>query len=406
MVSLAALLACGGASSGPADGGTEEPTGITSTGEASEDERLLRRAIAGEVDAAAALSTIADRGGLPVATEAGGFLFACLCGAGDWALAGDHEGWQGQAMARAGELFWIEVEIDEPSDSLYKFVEGGSRWIADPLARRYGYDEYGEHSLVRARAPHLERWLQAAAQGLAARELRVWVPQDGTFTHALYAHDGQNLFDPEAFWGGWRLQDSLPEGMLVVGIDNTADRMDEYTHTTDLIHGTEMGGRAEAYAALLLEEIRPRMEAAYGEAQRTGLLGSSLGGLVSAAIAMDSPSDWDMVLSMSGTMGWGSIGAHNPTLPELWVEARPGVPIYLDSGGGGPCEDADGDGVPDDGEGASDNYCENVWMAELLAANGHTWEEDLWHWHEPGASHNEAAWAERVARPLQLFASR
>lgn len=412
---LILLLACTSGSDtgeGTSDGGTSLDGGSSDGGSGDggsayelEDERLFRQAVAGEVDAEDALSTIVGRGGLPVETETGSFLFGCLCGPGSWALAGDHEGWSGQAMEKSGELWWIEVEITEPVDSLYKLVEGGSQWQADPLARRYGYDEFGEHSMVRASAARLERWFQPESRGLEGRELRVWVPQDGAFTHALYVHDGQNLFDPEAFWGGWRLQDSLPASMLVVGIDNTAARMDEYTHTTDRIHGTTYGGRGDDYADLVTLDIRPWMESVYGTAERTGVMGSSLGGLISAHIALRHAGDWDMVLSLSGTMGWGSIGADNETLPELWAARGPGPAIYVDSGGSGDCEDSDGDGVPDDDPTSSDNYCENAWMAELLAGSGHTWETDLWHWHEYGAEHNESAWAERVWRPLQLFAS-
>ena len=59
----------------------------------SDDEILLRQAIAGDVDAGEAMRTIAGRGGHPVATAAGGFLFACLCGPGEWALVGDHNEW-------------------------------------------------------------------------------------------------------------------------------------------------------------------------------------------------------------------------------------------------------------------------------------------------------------------------
>ena len=42
------------------------------------------------------------------------------------------------------------------------------------------------------------------------------MPADGVFTHALYAHDGQNLFDPGAFFGGWQLEKTLPPKMLLI----------------------------------------------------------------------------------------------------------------------------------------------------------------------------------------------
>jgi hypothetical protein len=388
----------GGADSGSADGGAGD-----GGSDASGDEALLRAAIAGSADAATALAEVARSGGLPVETEAG-FLFACLCGSGDWSLAGDHEGWVGQPMERSGALSWIEVDIAAPDGSLYKFTDGDT-WTADPLGRRYGYDEYGEHSIVRASAAHLERWYAVDGFGLAARDLQVFVPRDGAFTHALYAHDGQNLFDPDAFWGGWQLQDRVPDGILVVGIDNTADRMDEYTHTTDLIHGTTYGGKADDYADLVGEIVRPLMEEAYGTPAVVGTLGSSLGGLVSFHIALAQPGEWDFAASMSGTMGWGSIGADNPTMIDRYRDAGHGATaLYLDSGGEGDCFDSDGDGVEDDDPSASDNYCENIQLRDVLADVGYSFDVDLWHWHEPGAAHNEYAWGARVGLPLSLFA--
>ncbi|RME25451.1 MAG: hypothetical protein D6798_08950 [Deltaproteobacteria bacterium] len=394
----------GATDGGGADGGSGD--GGSGTGGVSADELLFRQAVNGEVDPAEALATIANRDGLPVQTATGSFLFGCLCGDGDWFLAGDHEGWVGQPMQRAGALSWIEVDIADPVDSLYKFTDGGDVWQADPLSRRYDYDEFGEYSLVRASAAHLERWFDIGGKGLQPRRLRVRVPDGGVFTHALYAQDGNNLFDPDAINGGWHLQDSLPDGILVVGIDNTVDRMEEYTHCEDRIHGTSYGGWGDAYADFIGEIVRPMMDAAYGPADTYGIMGSSLGGLISYHVADRQPDDWDMVISMSGTMGWGSIELHNPTMPEIWSGRghRPMV-LYLDSGGGGTCTDSDGDGVPDDDPTASDNYCENAWFRDILAEQGYEFDVDLFHWHEPGAPHNEQAWGARVWRPLDIFAN-
>ena len=285
-------------------------------GDASADEDALRALIASEPAAGAAetgLLELAASGGLPVATESGTYLFACVCGSGNWSLSGDHNDWAEDAMATAGALHWIEATVSSPDGSLYKFTDGDA-WIADPLGRRYGYDTYGEFSLVRASAAHLERWYAIEGYGLVGRDLQVWVPDDGVFTHALYAHDGQNLFDPQAIWGGWRLQDSLPGEMLVVGIDNTADRMEEYTHTTDVLYGDTYGGWGDDYADLVELVIRPMMEEAYGDADVVGTLGSSLGGLISFHIADRHEDAYDFAASMSGTMGWGSFGVQNPTM--------------------------------------------------------------------------------------------
>ncbi|MCP4501673.1 MAG: hypothetical protein GY822_17070 [Deltaproteobacteria bacterium] len=53
----------------------------------------------------------------------------------------------------------------------------------------------------------------------------------------LLMHDGQNLFDENAIWGGWRLDDALGDAafddVVVLAIDNAADRMEAYTHVVD-----------------------------------------------------------------------------------------------------------------------------------------------------------------------------
>jgi predicted alpha/beta superfamily hydrolase len=59
----------------------------------------------------------------------------------------------------------------------------------------------------------------------------------------LLLHDGQNLFDPKqaAFGTSWLVQDTINEQtsqgamreIVVVGIWNTADRINEYTYSYD-----------------------------------------------------------------------------------------------------------------------------------------------------------------------------
>ncbi len=390
----------------------EETTGTgaeTTGGEPlSEDEELLRAAIAGEVDPQEALETIAGRGGLPVETASGSFLFACLCGPEGWSLAGDHEGWAGQAMETTGALSWLELEIAAPDGSRYKFTDGGDQWIADPLGRRHDYDDFGAISLVRASAAHLERWYSISGYELAPRDLEIWVPQDGAFDRALYVHDAQNLFNPDAPFGSWALQESAPPGVLLVGVDNTPARVDEYTHVADDIGGGMIGGEGDRYADLVELVIRPLIEEAYGEVELVGVMGSSLGGLISFHIADRFPERYAMALSLSGTMGWGSLdGAQPPglTMIERYVAAgHRGTALYLDSGGGGTCSDDDADGIEDDGD-DFDNFCVNLQFYAALQSIGYADGDDVFHWHEPGALHDEAAWGARVDLPLELFAS-
>jgi predicted alpha/beta superfamily hydrolase len=224
-------------------------------------------------------------------------------------------------------------------------------------------------------------------------------------SHTLYAHDGQNLFDPDAPFGGWRLSEVAPAGMMIVGIDNTGvGRIDEYTHVVDFrwapgeTEPREMGGGAAGYAEYLQTVVRPLIRSAYGEGARVGVMGSSLGGLVSLYIAHAYPGEYAMAISLSGVVHWGRIGRMNDSLFQLYAtEGVRDTAIYVDTSG---------NGIANDTANNLDAYCENRQFADQLAAQGYTWASDLWHWHEPGAPHNEAAWAARVARPLGYFAAR
>lgn len=152
------------------------------------------------------------------------------------------------------------------------------------------------------------------------------------------------------------------------------------------------------------------VEATYGSTGHDGLMGSSLGGLISLHVAWARPGEYDFVASLSGTLGWGTLGLREETMEQRWLASPPpGVAVYVDSGGGPgadpACLDLDGDGQAEDDPDAADNYCETRQFADALAGAGFVWQQDLWHWWEPDAPHDEAAWAARVGLPLDLFLS-
>ncbi|MFN4243533.1 MAG: alpha/beta hydrolase [Tepidisphaerales bacterium] len=151
------------------------------------------------------------------------------------------------------------------------------------------------------------------------RTLRVWVPpgyDDPANAHVrypvIYAHDGQGLFDrtTAAFGEEWQLDEAmtelLPRGevaaAIIVGIDNSPDRVAEYTSDTN----GDAGGKGADYARFLVEEVKPFIDATYRtrpEREHTITLGSSLGGLISlyllrahgdvfGGVAIVSPSLW------------------------------------------------------------------------------------------------------------------
>jgi enterochelin esterase-like enzyme len=351
--------------------------------------------------------------------------FPILC---DGGLAVVHLGTPGQSLSLAGDFngfvagehvlqepvadlgFYFAIVDTAAPEGLYKLVRDETEFFADPLARRFGWDQFGEYSQVDPMPDrsHHERWpaFDQAVGALEPRTVTVYVPIDGVAESGLpvlYMHDGQNLFSPDAFFGGWRVTETLDAAiddgtlppLIVVGIDNTAARFEEYTPVTDMLDGQRVGGRADEYADFLVEGIKPFVESRYPvstDPDQVGTMGSSLGGLVSLYIGLRHPDVFGHVASMSGTIVWGTIGASNPTIIDLYDDMPPlGLRIYLDSGGD------EGSGCPGDG---SDNYCGNVALADDLRAMGWQDEVDLFYRWEPGAPHNEAAWADRLLPAL------
>jgi len=359
----------------------------------------LLAALRADLDAAMQAQSQAD--GWPAVVE-GGYLFAsldpALC-----ELAGDHDDWQGTAMNVDDGFCWLVLDV--AAGSRYKFTDQVD-WQADPWSRAYAWDDEGLMSMLPPDTAHLERFFGVGDAATAPRTIRVWVPAEPP-SHVLYVHDGQNLFNPYAIWGGWHLHESAPDAMMLVGIDNTPARTDEYTHVPDDLGNGPVGGQGDDYADFVQTTVRALVEAHYGEPATVGTMGSSLGGLISFHIAQRHPGQYDFAASLSGTMGWGSIGVdvHNETMIERCAAGgHQSTALYLDSGGNGDCVDGDDDGIMDDDPNATDNYCENMQLRDTLEAVGYTFELDLWHWWEEDAPHNEQAWAARVWRPLEIFA--
>lgn len=324
-------------------------------------------------------------------------------------LSGDHNSWGNSPMTVDSGFAWTVVN-SSPGDK-YKFRDG-STFIPDPWSRCYGYDALGEFSILAPFEAHLERFFQVTDGVVLPRTVRVWIPDGGLATHVLYMPDGQNIINPTAIWGGWKIDQALQAGnissMMIVGVDHSGgNRFNEYTHVTDSVGGVVIGGGGDDYADFIQNTVRALIRKQYGEPVAVGLLGSTLGGLINYHIHDRYPSEFDFVGSMSGIMGWGSIGlssgAQNPTMIEIYRAAgfRPGV-LYLDSGGDGPCADTDMDGINDDG-GGMDNYCENAQFFQELADSGYVINTNLFYHWDSAAPSNEAAWSMRVGRPLQIF---
>lgn len=361
-------------------------------------------------------------------------------------IAGDLNNWvtTGPALSDEG-LDFFHARIPAPpagaTRSGYKLVardgQGQPVYFSDPLSRRFDYDSFGRISFLRGGADHghLERLRDVPATLLGnTRPIYVWLPpgyEAGTARYpVLYMHDGNNLFDPSqpqaAPAGSWQVDEVVEAELaagrirapIVVGVPNNADRFSEYTQVSDDLGNGPVGGDAADYGRFLVDDVKPRVDTRFrtqADRASTGVLGSSLGGLVSYFVGATHPGVFRFVGGMSSTFAWGRLGAAQRTLVEDYqlagaaLAARDQV-YYLDSGGaapGGGCTSLTG---------GSDNYCATVGMRDVLVAGGVTVfpldpaasplmpaDVDIYHWHEAGAAHTESAWRARLFRPLRLF---
>lgn len=135
------------------------------------------------------------------------------------------------------------------------------------------------------------------------RRVRVLLPRDYEVSTeetypVVYMHDGQNVFySKEAYSGhSWKLipliknSHDLPK-MIIVGIDNAEiDRLDEYAPWPYELkeevesHG-HLGGMGMEYGEWVVNTVKPFIDKYYRtkqEREHTALVGSSLGGLITA----------------------------------------------------------------------------------------------------------------------------
>jgi predicted alpha/beta superfamily hydrolase len=127
-----------------------------------------------------------------------------------------------------------------------------------------------------------------------SHKIWVYLPPDYTTSKkeypVIYMHDGQNLFDPKtSFAGEWGVDEVLNDlylkkgvGFIVVGVENVgSERMNEYS---PWIHQKYGGGNGDAYLKGIVEDLKPFIDQTYrtkAKAKFTGIIGSSMGGLIS-----------------------------------------------------------------------------------------------------------------------------
>lgn len=267
----------------------------------------------------------------------------------------------------------------------------------------------------------LDHYPNLALPGLLPRDIWVWKPPayqsnpDASFP-VIYMHDGQNLFIPEKSytqitWGVAEVMSRLNcwgfiQPAIVVGIDNTPNRMGDYLPTRPFetsegqayveqlrVESAEELAMfdfvADDYLRLIVEKIKPLVDHHYRTRparENTFIIGSSMGGLISLYALVEYPHVFG---------GAGCFSTHWPILAQFaYPYLRKCLPeagahkLYFDYGTG------------------QDDIGYAPFQAEvdrILQEKGYTPGRDWMTRVAPGAIHHEQAWRSRVHLALRFF---
>jgi predicted alpha/beta superfamily hydrolase len=224
------------------------------------------------------------------------------------------------------------------------------------------------------------------------RDILVYLPPSYDATvrpyPVIYMHDGQNLFDRSTGFAGqeWEVDETMEslskEGLeaIVVGIPHMgASRVQEYNPFPNF-----RDGQGERYLDFITDTLKPMIDRDFRtqpEREHTGLIGSSMGGLISLyGFFHRAP-----VFGFAGVMS-----------PAFWIA---GGAIYDDV--------QSGDFVPgkiylDNGTRESSARKMNA----ILTEKGYAANRDLLYVIEQEGEHHEPAWARRLPDALRFLLRR
>jgi predicted alpha/beta superfamily hydrolase len=211
-------------------------------------------------------------------------------------------------------------------------------------------------------------------------------------------HDGQNLQptpnSPPDWMGNWSVATHINDAInaetidqvFVVGPYNTADRINEYTYSVDPEYG---GGQGDLYLDFLTQTLLPRVKAAgYNictEKQCLGIMGSSLGGLISCYAGVTRPTVYGTVGCMSSSFWWNNGDFLSTIMPRLTQSSS--QQYYVDCGDSGDTDDDLAD-------------TSVVSSAFVASQKGLTLGINFYWYLQRGGQHNEDFWSSRFHHPL------
>jgi predicted alpha/beta superfamily hydrolase len=239
------------------------------------------------------------------------------------------------------------------------------------------------------------------------RTVSVWLPpgyllESNRRYPVFYMHDGQNLFDANTAFAGnpWWADESAEREvragrvppLIIVGVANTPDRLDEY--------GPRRCGRnrthdhSRAYGRFLVEEVKPFIDSTYRtlpEPEHTGVGGSSMGGLISLHLCKWYPNVFGKCAALSPSLWWDrEYFLRNVRVSPVWLDR---CRVWLDVG-----EHESSSRI-----GSAATMRRTRRLAKLFERHGLHDGEQFRYVEVPGGGHNEASWGGRFDRVLRFL---
>jgi predicted alpha/beta superfamily hydrolase len=223
----------------------------------------------------------------------------------------------------------------------------------------------------------------------------------------VYMHDGQNLFDRStSYVGEWEVDETMQrlagEGIeaIIVGLANTGKtRVQEYSPFDSSRFGV---GQGDQYLDFLTRTVKPCVDADFRtltDRASTGILGSSMGGLISLYAYFRHPS----VFGFAGVMSPSIWYAYGAILGYVWNAPTSSGRIYLDTGTHEMTSWANR--IHFDAPHRRYHATAQA-VRDLLRDKGYRLDQDLRFVEDRDGTHHESAWARRLPDALRFLLKR
>lgn len=289
-----------------------------------------------------------------------------------------------------------QVELGTPMDATYTVPSHGPAWFSadrdlwiDSKASEILWNQPQELEA----AARIERFT-LAPRGFLPRQISVRLPKgyDPAKDHdlpLLVALDGQNVFAPGGSFGCWNLDTAVDEAiakgeipkLIVVAIDNTPERFAEYV--PNRVPNELVEGRGEEFLSMVRDELLPIVRKEYTVTTtpaKTGLIGSSLGGLIGLTAVDEFSDTFGVVAALSPS------SQLNTALLKEQIAAPGKARLWMDSGSAGV---------------STDGFARTMQLRDAYLLGGGALGPDFMHIVAPGEQHNEAAWSHRAPQVIR-----